>query len=94
MPSLAATLLVEAADRVAVARQRRDTTESQAAWRDAESAQRRVVSALMDVRKNMLASEELSELIRLMDEIVARQKDLNRETDRKADRVIENIFEN
>jgi len=88
-----ATLLPEAVARVTAARQRTNDTDRRAAWREAESLQRRVIAALMDVRKSMLSSEDVSELMRLMEEIVASQKNVNRETERKAARAIENIFE-
>ena len=91
--AVAATLLQEAADRTAVARQRTNDAESREAWRAAEGAQRRVITALMDVRKNLLASDEVSELARLMEEILADQKKVNQETARKAARAIESIFE-
>ena len=91
--NLAATMLPEATDRVAAARQRVDDTERRTAWREAESAQRRVIAALMDVRKNLLASDDVSEVMRLMEEIVASQKNVNRETARKAAGAIENIFD-
>jgi hypothetical protein len=45
------------------------------------------------VRKNLLASDEVSELARLMEEILSDQKKVNQETARKAARAIENIFE-
>jgi hypothetical protein len=91
--AVAVTLLQEAADRAAVARQRTHDAESREAWRAAEGAQRRVITALMDVRKNLLASDEVSELARLMEEILSDQKKVNQETARKAARAIENIFE-
>jgi hypothetical protein len=91
--AVAATLLQEAADRAAVARQRTNDAESREAWRAAEGAQRRVVNALMDVRKNLLASDEVSELARLMEEILADQKKVNQETARRAASAIEGIFE-
>jgi ornithine carbamoyltransferase len=40
----------------------------------------------MDVRKNLLASDEVSELARLMEEILSDQKKVNQETARKAAR--------
>jgi hypothetical protein len=90
---VAATLLPEAADRAAAARQRTDDTERRTAWRNTEIAQRRIVAALMDIRKNLLASEDVSEVMRLMEEILTNQKNVNRETDRKAARAIESMFE-
>jgi len=88
-----ATLLPEAADRVAAARQQPAGAERDAAWRDAEDAQRRVVAALTDVLRNMLASETVGDLMRLMEEVVTDQKKVNQETDRKAADAIEKIFE-
>ena len=88
------TLLPEAGARVAAARQTKAAgKERDAAWRDAEDAQRRVVAALQDVLKNMLASEDVSDLMRLMEEILTDQKRINQETDRKAGKAIEGVFE-
>ena len=90
---VAATLLPEAAERAAAARQRTDDTDRRAAWRNTESTQRRVIKALMDVRKNLQSSEDASELMRQLEEILANQKNVNRETERKAARAIESMFE-
>ncbi|MFZ4395477.1 MAG: hypothetical protein ACOYOU_07605 [Kiritimatiellia bacterium] len=90
---VAATLLPEAAERAAAARQRTDDAAWRAAWRNTESTQRRVIKALLDVRKNLQASEDVSELMRLLEEVLSNQKNVNRETERKAARAIESIFE-
>jgi hypothetical protein len=88
------TLLPEAGECVAAARQTKAAgKERDAAWRATEDAQRRVVAALQDVLKNMLASEDVSDLMRLMDEILTDQKRINQETDRKAGKAVEDVFE-
>ncbi len=88
------TLLPEAGDRVAAARQTKAAGQARdKAWRAAEDAQRRVTLALQDVLKNMLASEDVSDLMRLMEEILTDQKRMNQETDRKAGKAIEGVFE-
>jgi hypothetical protein len=88
------TLLPEAGACVVAARQTKAAgKERDAAWRDAEDAQRRVIAALQDVLKNMLASEDVSDLMRLMEEILTDQKRINQETERKAGKAIEGVFE-
>ncbi len=88
------TLLPEAGECVAAARQTKAAgKERDAAWRAAEDAQRRVIAALQDVLKNMLASEDVSDLMRLMEEILTDQKRINQETDRKAGKAVEDVFE-
>jgi hypothetical protein len=93
MEMVAAAKLRRSQERVTSARQRTGDTERRAAWRTAERAQRRVIVALADVLRNMLASENVGDLIRLMEEIVTDQKKVNQETDRKAGKAIENILE-
>lgn len=88
-----ATLLPEATDRVAAARRSPDGEGRREAWRQAEEVQRRVIGALMDVRKNLAASDALSDVHRLMEEILRAQKDVNRETTRKTANAIEGIFD-
>ena len=88
-----AGVLAEASEQVVAARRQVGEEERRAAWREAEVAQRRVAAALVTVRNSLLVSSDVSDLIRLMDDILNEQKRVSRETQRKAADAIENIFE-
>ena len=85
--------LPDVEDRVAAARKLTGEAERRAAWREAESAQRLVVASLIRVRNSMLASADVGELMRAMEEIVNDQNKVNQETSRRAASAIEGVFE-
>lgn len=91
--AVTATLLPEITGRVAAARECTDQTKRDSAWRDAETAQQHTVAALQNVHKNLLALEDVNEVMSLMAEVLADQENVNRETERKATKVIEEVFE-
>jgi hypothetical protein len=90
---IAAGIVPETADRVTIARQKTSSSDGPKAWRDAEAAQRRMIAALMDVRKNLLSSDEASELVRIMEEILSGQRKVISDTKKDADKAISDIFD-
>jgi len=88
-----ATRLPEITERVAEARQSTDETKRDTAWRDAETAQQHAVAALQDVHRNLLAFEDVNEVMSLIAEVLADQENVNKETARKAEEVIKEVFE-
>ena len=91
--AVTATLLPEITRRVADARECTDETKRDSAWRDAETAQQHTVAALQSVRKSLLALEDVNEVMGLMAEVLTDQENVTRETERKAKKVIEEVFE-
>ncbi len=84
-------LLPQATDLVGAAREL-PLDKQLAVWPEVEKAQMEVAAALLEIRKNIVESEDVQKAIRLMEEILGEQKKLNRATIEKITSAIEGLF--
>ena len=63
------------------------------AWRRAAMAQERVIDAMLSIRKKLAQSEDVQKAIQLLQQMVEQQRQVQRDTAKKAASEIEGLFD-
>ena len=92
LDELRRSLLPAAVDAISRARAS-SGDEAPAAWRDAVTVQKRVIDAMLAIRKHLAQSEDVQKAIRLLQGIMDDQNTVLRDTKEKSESEIEGLFD-